>query len=109
MDSPVQSNRSCPYVHSECSDLEAEIASGRGFWPWSGGATIRRTRLARQPRPFFSWSVSARKLAWLRFWRLGESWRGGPLKKKGAPAPGGGGAGDPLGGPFSPDEVFGTP
>src|ERR1700719_981826 len=31
--------------------------------------------MARQLRPFFHWSVPARKLAWLRSWRLCGWWR----------------------------------
>src|SRR6267143_2054072 len=31
--------------------------------------------MARQLRPYFPWSVPARKLAWLRSWRLCGWWR----------------------------------
>jgi hypothetical protein len=39
-----------------------------------------RPNVDRQLRPFFLWSVSARKAAWLRSWRLYIWWRRCPEK-----------------------------
>src|SRR5262245_59272669 len=39
--------------------------------------------VARQLRPYFPWSVPARKSAWLRYWRLCRWWRRCPEKDKG--------------------------